>query len=91
LNRFKGFMRQTIESIQSGKDVEMIPASYLFKGVYRRQWEVPSAEAAQTNEETSDGRTGRSGGRPNWAAITLASPAAFQASRRKGTTRAHSF
>lgn len=67
----------------------MIPASYLFKGVYRRQWEVPSAEAAQTNEEASGpGSTGRSGGRPNWAAITLALPAAFQA-RRKGTPPAH--
>ena len=67
----------------------MIPASYLFKGVYRRQWEVPSTEVAQTNEEAGGpGSAGRPGGLPNWAAITLALPAAFQA-RHKGTRQAH--
>ena len=67
----------------------MIPASYLFKGVYRRQWELPSAEAAQSNAETGGpGSAGHPGGLPNWAAITLALPAALQA-RRKETRPAH--
>src|SRR5690606_34573952 len=53
LNRFNAFPYRHFESIQ--RRLRMIPASYLFKDIYRQHWEEPEAPAAIETRRFPDG------------------------------------